>query len=112
MKRVFISGRFSASTKEELVDNVLLAANYGYKVIQMGGVPFIPHTMFLFFLNRVGYKDILDCCIDWLFNCDAIFMLPNWEGSYGAKKEFETAIKMNIPVFTDLKELKKFIKGG
>lgn len=44
-------------------------------------------------LNRSPtWKDYMVKCMEKIFNCDAIYMLPGWENSRGAKIEREIAI--------------------
>ena len=37
--------------------------------------------------------------------CDAVFALPNWQDSSGAKEEIEEAKRLGKPIFYSLDEL-------
>ncbi|MCD6590553.1 MAG: DUF4406 domain-containing protein [Candidatus Aenigmarchaeota archaeon] len=112
MKRIFISGPFSANTKEEMARNAGVANWYAIRIFKLGADVFLPHTMFFYWEDKVDYNKILDSCIRWLWCCDAIFMLPKWSSSYGSVREKQMARLLKLPVLTSLKQVKKFIKEG
>ena len=46
----------------------------------------------------------------WLEACDAMLLTPGWKKSDGTRQEIEHALKKGIPVFKNLKELKRVAK--
>lgn len=66
-----------------------------------GGVVLLPRH----FLNKRGgglhYDDILAQCLLWLKACDAIYMLPDFLDSKGAKAEYAFAIATGKQVYYD-----------
>ena len=101
MKRIFISGPY---TKGDVAMNVKKAMDITNEVINKGFAPYCPHlTHFLHMNNFQPYEKWLDLDLEYLKVCDAIL---RFEGeSYGADKEVEFAIKLNIPVYYSLEEL-------
>jgi hypothetical protein len=51
----------------------------------------------------------MDICLDALRTCDTIFMLPCSTDSKGAQRELDTAIQLNIDIFTDIKDIKNAV---
>lgn len=48
---------------------------------------------------------VMPHCVEAVKLCDAIYMLPGWENSKGAVKEYKEATKHKIPAFTSVEGL-------
>jgi hypothetical protein len=70
-----------------------------------GLIPLCPHTMYRFFQFELPDEYWLNATLNLLDRCDSIFMIPNWEGSEGAKVEYEFAVQKGIPVFLTFGDL-------
>lgn len=52
------------------------------------------------------YEAIMEICFEALLECDRVAMLPNWQQSKGAHREFKLAETAKIPVSTILETVK------
>ena len=88
--------------------NVRKAIQTGIILMKKGHFVYIPHlTHFVHiesdieFPQQYWYKTD----IEWLKLCDAIFMLPGWEYSTGARKEKEIAEQLKLKVYYSEEEI-------
>ncbi len=51
-------------------------------------------------------QSVLRTCIRALVNCDAIFMIPDWQKCEKSKQELEIAKTMKMPIYYSIEELK------
>ena len=105
---VYIAGKYSANTKEEIQSNVDLAIRYGNIVIDLGHIVYIPHLSH--YVDAMEKRDIefwYEFDLPILKRCDAILMIPGWENSKGAKKELAKAKEWKMEVYMNLGELVK-----
>lgn len=107
MKLVYISGKYTRTDKRTVRDNIKLAERYGIKIWNKGYAVLIPHmnTAFLERKSKVGYNQIMEADLLMLSRCDILFLLPNYKSSRGALQELELAKKLEIPIYTKLKDL-------
>ncbi|MHA1757034.1 MAG: DUF4406 domain-containing protein [Promethearchaeota archaeon] len=103
---IYISGKYSAKTKKEIKKNIELARKYALKIWKKGFPVICPHLNTAFMEDELSYDLVLDGDIEILSRCDALFLLPNWKRSKGAKKEREIAIKENLLII-ESKDLNK-----
>ena len=106
--RIYIAGPYSADTSEQKRLNILRARNACADLYRKGHTPFCPHTMTAWF--DYNYPDIpksryLETDLEWLGLCDAVLLLPGWEGSEGAQEERLYAIVSEIYTFYSLDEV-------
>lgn len=59
---------------------------------------FSPVHSFGFSYNEEDYLEGVDDCLAMLEKCDALFLLDNWEESFGAKIEYGFAKAMGTPI--------------
>lgn len=48
------------------------------------------------------HDEYMRVCLEMLKMCDAIYMIPGWETSKGATKEYEYAKKLGLIVYKNL----------
>jgi hypothetical protein len=112
MNLIMISGPYTGQTREETRDNIEKARLKALEIIskkgRFGWFPITPH------LNTSGfeiYESVLDGIdfgywyngyYDILMKCDAVFMLPGWENSKGAKQEYFWAKENIMSIYYDV----------
>ena len=54
-------------------------------------------------VERFGYEQIMQVCIDLLYSSDALILLPGWQHSHGCGREWGIAhaLDLNIVEFED-----------
>lgn len=72
-------------------------------------IPFMDMLMGYKF-GYYDYNDYFDNSQPWLDVADAVFLVPGWETSTGTRREIVRADKSKIPVFTDISQLRSFLK--
>ncbi len=91
MKKIYIAGKVSGLTEEEYTSNFnkyeIFFKKMGYEV--ENPVSFIKD-------KKADYDEIMIACLKRLKNCDALFLMPNWRYSAGAKEERRFAIALGI----------------
>lgn len=48
------------------------------------------------------YSEYMHICLELIKMCDAIYMMPGWETSKGATKEYEYAKKLGLIIYRSL----------
>lgn len=102
MRCVYIAGRYTQPGPDEIANNVRKAASEAATLLyQHGYAVLCPHTMSHGFEAALGYsyERTMAACLEWVLRCDAVLMLPGWQGSPGAKRERAVAHAAGIPVF-------------
>lgn len=114
MKVVYIAGRFTAPTAWEIEQNVRRAEALAAEVAQLGAMPLCPHTNSRFFFGLIGTTAEFwyDGTLELLRRCDALILVPGWEGSTGTAAEREEAWRLKIPQFHYMTALKDWLADG
>lgn len=95
---IYISGKYSASTPEEIQGYVDHANNAGIRLLREGRVPIIPHVNFHFFPKDVTYKQFILADLAIMKRCDSVYMLNNFKDSRGAKIELWLAKRRGMKI--------------
>lgn len=113
MKYIYIAGRYTGRTHDaesyfEIQHNIAAAAETARKLARLGYGFFCPHQHSAHF--GVIAPDIqpdfwYEQDLHFMYDCDALLMLPGWEDSKGAKNERAEAMQTGIPVFYNIWEL-------
>lgn len=97
---VYVSGRYSGFTKEEVEQNIREAEKVSKELWSAGIVALCPHLNTAHFeIDGVTYNDYIQGDLELLARCDAVVMLQNWIHSKGAGTEREYARRLGIPVY-------------
>ena len=109
-KKIFVSGKYRDPRGEWYVECNIRAAEKEAQFIWMnGGAAFCPHLNTAHFGGLLPDEVWLEGDIEFLMVCDAIYMLPNWETSDGAKDERQKAYDLGMPVLYDHADLLHFL---
>lgn len=110
---VYVAGPFTSSDHETQTRNVVAAVVEGYKVRALGAVPVVPHIAILppaVATPEEAWSAAMAECLPLLQACAAVFAIPGWEKSRGARVEVVQAGEVGIPVFHDLETLGAFLR--
>jgi len=110
MKLVYTAGAFRAPTAWGIHENIRRAEAWALEIWKQGAVALCPHLNTANFQGAMPDHTWLEGDLEMLKRCDAVFMIPYWERSEGARKEREVAIAEKIPVFTDFGHLCAWIQ--
>ena len=102
MKVVYIAGPFRSSTPMGVQRNVRAAEEASLEVWKSGGAALCPHLNTANFDKSAPDEVFLDGTMEFLRRSDAIYLLPTWLSSVGARAEFAHAQSVGMPVFYDL----------
>lgn len=112
IRLVYIAGKFRAPTPWLVEQHVRKAEEWMMKVWELGAVGVCPHAMGRFTDKAIPDNLVLDGTLELMRRCDGVFMVPdNWKQSEGAILERQEALKLNIPVFYGLSELKMWLEA-
>jgi len=92
---VYVAGPYSADTSWGIKKNILEAEKYSLLLLRKGYYVITPHK------NTAGYEAYPEwdqefwygLSLEILKRCDAIAMIPGWEGSRGSTIEHERALE-------------------
>lgn len=113
MKVVYIAGHYRDERGEFYVRcNIREAERCALIVWLNGGVAMCPHKNTAGLGGAHGILDTtwLDGDLELLSRCDALWAIPGWDTSTGAKREVEYAKADGIPVFTEQIDVINFLK--
>ncbi|MEM4336876.1 MAG: DUF4406 domain-containing protein [Candidatus Woesearchaeota archaeon] len=109
--KIYISGPYTAGTKEERDENIRRAREVGRKILELGHHPYVPHTHTAMWeeISQSSYEDYMLLHLSFLEHwADALFFLGE---SPGANREKARAEEIGIPIFTSIEELERFSKN-
>jgi len=110
MKLVYVAGKYRDDKPFKIQKNIHNAWCLGVDVLGIEGLfPIIPHCNTINMDGCASDKTFLEGTLETMRRCDAVIVLENnHETSEGTLGEIEGAKKLNIPVFFDIEELKKW----
>ena len=101
VKLVYVAGRYSASSDRTVEENVEAARAVARLVVAAHPLlfPVVPHQLNAGVEDLGDYEWWLAGTLELMRRCDAVVMVPGWEGSRGACAEREEAHRLGLPVF-------------
>jgi len=116
-RRIYIAGPLTPRSDDqnhavEYLGNCRQMFRAWLELAGAGWHPFCPAVDFVFFFLSDGLNENLvkENSLAWLEATEAIVLLPGWENSFGAKAEFELAVKLGKKVFYSIEEANKWLK--
>ena len=121
MKVIYVSGCYTKggeASVEEMIKNFFTAMHYSYSLMEVGYGVMSPilNTAYDCLYRIMGkeikipYENFLKFDLRILAACDAVFMMPGWEKSKGARMERDRAIKLGMPIYYSLAYAKKVLR--
>ncbi len=116
MKLVYIAGPYGDAGGFDIIHrNIQTARSYAVEIAKMGVGFFCPHLNSAHFEKdcpEIPVEFWQEMDIGFLGTCDAVFLLPGWEGSKGTARELEEWKKLvDGPVFTSFGPLLEWINA-
>jgi hypothetical protein len=107
LKRIFISGPFTAPDRSGVYLNIANAINAAEELSTLGVCPFVPHFYDQWdYAHRHEYRFWMDLCKEELLRSDAMYRLGP---SPGADEELGWATDARIPVFHSIEEVRSWL---
>lgn len=102
---VYVAGPYSAQTMGEIKMNIKRAEIYAAILWAKGYTVICPHKNTAFMDGIVSYEKFMDGCLTILSRCNILFLMPGYEQSEGAKREYRFAQKKGIRIVKKLEDL-------
>lgn len=94
-KKIYIAGKITGLTPEEFHHKFEMAQMEVQK-LNPGSEVIIPTNLCN---DNWGWEKCMDICLDTLWECDCIYMMPDWKDSKGSFIEKKIAEKRGIKVY-------------
>jgi hypothetical protein len=107
---VYIAGKYRAATPWLVLENIRTAQEAALQVWKMGAVALCPHSNTGLFDGECPDDVWLAGDEELLRRCDAVYLLPHWQESSGAKAEHRLAIDLGLPTFEHLGRLRGWVE--
>jgi hypothetical protein len=109
MRVVYVAGKFSAPDQWQRSRNVRAAETVAFAVAEVGAMPLNPLANTANFFGTLRDEFWYDGTLELLRRCDAVILVPGWEGSKGVAAEVKEAERLGMKVFTRVEELKEWM---
>jgi hypothetical protein len=114
MQVIFISGKYRGSSEYKVRMNIRKAEVAALFVWKHGGVAICPHKNTAGFGGACGEtEDIwLKGDLELLNHSDAIWLIPGWQSSEGARQEAQHASKRGMIILSSKTEVLNYLRDG
>jgi len=97
---IYVCGPYRASTENEVWLNIENARRATAELFRAGWMVLCPHSNTFMLGGVVPDEVFLQGDLTLIRRCaDALYMLEGWHRSEGAKREYDLATKLDIPVY-------------
>lgn len=111
-KVVYVAGPFRGANHWEQEQNIRRAEEAALEVWRAGGAALCPHTNTRFYQGACPDEVWLEGDLELLSRCDAVYLIPGWSFSVGAREESDLAHKLGKVIFTNPEKLQRWLKEG
>jgi hypothetical protein len=112
LKVIYLAGRYRDPRGAFYIHtNILEAERHALWIWLHGAAAICPHKNTAFFDGAHGIPDEvwLEGDKEILRRCDAVFAMPGWDSSKGARAEVELAQELNIPILYDQADILRYL---
>lgn len=106
---IYLAGKYTEAHTYLVQRNIALAMHHAQEVAIMGALPVTPHLLTANMDGIQHYQWWCDVTMQLMRKCDAVLMLPNYDRSNGAVAELVEALRLDMPVFYCLGELRHWL---
>ena len=115
MKKIYVAGPIRDPNPIKFLQNIREGIRTAGMLITEGYAPFCPQLDFQYFLQHENsecpnLEQVMAVSLEWLLQCDAVFVLPGWSQSHGTLEEMRIARLSGVPIFTSITQLKSHFK--
>lgn len=110
MNVVYVAGKFTGATQWAIAQNIRKAEEAGIEIARLGAMPLIPHANTANFHGELTTAFWYEGTLELLRRSDAVFLLPNWEVSKGARDEHKEAVRIGMPLFKNIQDLAGWLR--
>lgn len=109
--QIYVAGRYSSDKAYEVEQNINRAWDWGLRIVrELKAWPMGPHLCGQHMEGAASNEFFYEATLEMMRRCDAVFLMPGWEESTGARGEKAEAERLGIPVFTIFGDLAEWIK--
>ena len=106
--RVFVCapyGKRKGLSQAEIEVNVQTAIEAGKELVRRGHSPFVPHLYHYLVTGEISEDRWLEITLEWLSVCQAMLMIGDWVNSFGARHEWNAAMRDGKQIFYRLQDV-------
>jgi hypothetical protein len=96
---IYIAGKYTAAHPYLVDRNIQYAKLFAQEIAIRGGFPVTPHLCTGHFDGIQTYQFWIASTLELMYACKAVFLLPNYLDSSGARGEEKEAVKLGMKVF-------------
>ena len=106
MKIIYTAGPYRGEGWNAVFENICRARTAARKLWVKGWAVICPHANTWFMDGPdIPAMTFIEGDLEIVARCDAIFMLPGWERSEGARLEYLQALKFELPIYLSVEEV-------
>jgi hypothetical protein len=106
---IYIAGRYTEDHPYLIQRNIDMARYYSQEVALLGGFPICPHANLAHFEGIQDYNFFAEGNLILMRRCDAVFFIPDWQYSKGAKEEHDCATRLGMDRVYALNEVNALV---
>jgi hypothetical protein len=113
VKVIYVAGALIADDHYKIRLNIDRAAAVGLEVAKLGAAPLIPHTNTgAWFIGTLSHTFWYEATLELMRRCDAVILVPGWQGSKGTQAEIDEAIARKMPIFERIAQVQTWLAMG